>query len=163
MKAIARNLFFLIGAIRYHLVIFWLMVICAPILHGDLLADEVNPSTVYPASYNGGKWRTNGTFSVFIDGNKAVGGEGPLWITINSNGKMSTEMDFPFRWKTSGGKMKILIEKNKMRDYFGTPSDIKYYKNSLTRSGSRISGELDCSFRAGSMQIRWIWSFAGKN
>ena len=110
-----------------------------------------------------GKWRTGGTFSVSVAGNKVIGGDGPTWVTFKKSGGMTTEMDFPFRWGVSGGKLKLYLDKKRTAAQLGTPTLIHYRRNSLTRSGSRITGNFDCSFNARGVTVRWVWKFTGRN
>jgi hypothetical protein len=110
-----------------------------------------------------GKWRTSGTFSLYVNGNLTFGGDGPSWVTFKANGSMATEMDFFLRWAKSGNLLKLYVDKNKVRNGLGsTPGTIRYTRNSLAFSGKTVSGNVDCRFQAGSASVRLVWKFSGR-
>ena len=110
-----------------------------------------------------GKWRTNGTFRLYVNGTLGMGGDAPTWLTFKSDGSIIADGDsWLVGWKNSGGRPQLSLNTKVVRRELGEPSSVHYARKSPTVTGKSIHGNFDCTFSVLGRKVRFVWKFSGR-
>ncbi len=129
----------------------------------SLAATKAN-DTMMPLAVNsvsGSTWNTEGPFSFEI-----VKGDGPTWMTFRADGQVVTGPNLPLLWNQTGNTITFTLDAGAFKRNAGVSvSGISYSRRTAIVNGNKMSGGIDCSFRASaggpSMSMKLKWAFAG--